>query len=115
MEVNENIKAIVIPYFEDKFVMSFNSKQKCWEFPIGEVSENESLIQSSIRQVFERCGAISEYLQPLGMHGKKYIIYLSKIAVFEPKPRWSDSDLVKLFEDLPNEVLDKDRLLYESA
>lgn len=114
IQILEYKESIIIPFFEEKFVMSFNPIKKSWQFPMGKKSENENILQSSIRQVFEECGAISEYLKPIGVYEDIYLIYISKIAIFEPKPRWSDADLVKLFEDLPKEISDKDKLLYET-
>lgn len=107
-------RSIIIPFFNDKFVMSFDPIKKCWKFPMGQSDENENILQSSIRQTFEECGAISEYLKPIGVYEDIYLIYISKIAIFEPKPRWSDADLVKLFEKLPSKILDEDKLLYET-
>ncbi|MBS4536582.1 NUDIX domain-containing protein [Clostridium sp. D2Q-14] len=107
----EYTSAIVIPIFQDKFVMTFNSTNKCWEFPQCKKEDKENLLQCVIRETFEETGAILSEINPIGYYKKlkaedyiKTLVYIGKIAIFEPKPIWSHTDLVKLFDVLPEDL-----------
>lgn len=108
---DEYTGAIVIPFYGDKFVMTFHPGRKGWEFPGGKKEENESLLQCAIRETFEETGAILSELKPIGYyrivkdkHAFKTLVYKGNVAIFEPKPRWSETDLVKLFDNLPKNI-----------
>ncbi|MBS4537809.1 NUDIX domain-containing protein [Clostridium sp. D2Q-11] len=103
--------AIVIPFYGDKFVMTYHPGRKGWEFPGGKQEENENLLQCAIRETFEETGAILSKLNPIGYYriikgenSFKTLVYIGEIAIFEPKPRWSETDLVKLFDELPENI-----------
>ncbi|WP_130807547.1 NUDIX domain-containing protein [Senegalia massiliensis] len=113
--------SVIVPIFEEKLVMYFDSINQSWEFPKSKSNENENIIQSSIREIFEECGAIAEYIKPIGHYKvleqdsrKKFLIFIAKIAIFEPRPRWSTDDLVKLFEILPEKLSDENETLYKA-
>jgi len=112
--------SVIIPIFEQKLVMYFDSINQNWEFPKAKSNDNENIIQSSIREIFEECGAIAEYIKPVGYYKfleqdstKKILIFIAKVAIFEPRPRWSTDDLVKLFEMLPKKLSDENETLYK--
>ncbi|NBI05324.1 NUDIX domain-containing protein [Senegalia massiliensis] len=113
--------SVIVPIFEEKLVMYFDSINQSWKFPKSKSNENENIIQSSIREIFEECGAIAEYIKPIGYYKsveqnnrKKILIFIAKIAIFEPRPRWSTDDLVKLFEKLPDKLSDQNNILYRT-
>lgn len=106
---------LVIPCYNDSYVMTYHPKRKGWEFPAGTREGDESIIECAKRETFEEIGAILKDVQPVGyyiVNGKninlKTAIFISKVEKFEPKPRWSETDLVKLFDQLPENISYKD-------
>ena len=104
-------EVVIIPFYKNNFIMTYHSKRKGWEFPKGTKEENENLLQCAVRTTFEGTGAILSNIKPIGYYtlnkdniGYSTIIYYGDVAIFEPKPRWSETDLVKLFDELPQNV-----------
>lgn len=103
--------SIVFPFYNDKFIMTFHSTRKSWEFPAGRREEGESPLECALRESFEETGAILENVIPLGYYVvrakegiKKTAIFMSDVERFEPKPSWSETDLVKLFDEIPDNI-----------
>lgn len=110
-DLEDSSGSIVFPFYDDKFIMTFHSTRKSWEFPAGRREEGESPLECAIREAFEETGAILENVVPLGYYtvktkkGKqKTAIYMSGVERFEPKPSWSETDLVKIFDEIPDNV-----------
>ncbi|MGF7056731.1 NUDIX domain-containing protein [Brassicibacter mesophilus] len=107
--------SIVFTFYEGKYVMSYHSKRKGWEFPAGRREEGETAAECAIRETFEETGAILVDVIPLGYylvskHNNvfKTAVFMSRVEKFEPKPHWSETDIVKLFEELPGDISYKD-------
>lgn len=110
-DLDENI---VFIFYNDNLVMVFDSKKKVWEFPSGKKEENETHLECVKREAFKKTGAILESAFPIGYYIDKRdkpitkkAIYFGKAARFEPRNEWGEVDLVKLFDELPQELREK--------
>ncbi len=101
-------KVLVIPIYNNSFVMVYQPKTKLWEFPQGKFYINESIIEDVEKIVFETTGAIVKNLELIGYYTlnksetDKTNIYISKVIKFDVKPKDCEVGLVKLFDDLPD-------------
>ncbi|RKD31547.1 NUDIX domain-containing protein [Thermohalobacter berrensis] len=114
-EAVENIDdangSLVIPYYKGNIVMTYHLKRKGWEFPAGKKEEGETIVECALRETYEETGAILTNIKPLGyylvkneQHEFKIAIFIGQVNEFETKPRWSETDLVKLFDELPENI-----------
>lgn len=110
-DLEDSSGSIVFPFYDDKFIMTFHSTRKSWEFPAGRREEGESPLECALRESFEETGAILMDVIPLGYYtvktkdgNKKTAIYMSDVERFEPKPSWSETDLVKIFDEIPDNI-----------
>ena len=115
VQLDDSDGSIVFTFYEGKYVMTYHPKRKGWEFPAGRREENETAVECAKRETFEETGAILSEAIPLGYylvskHNNvfKTAIFMSDVDKFEPKPHWSETDLVKLFEELPKNISYKD-------
>lgn len=109
--------AIVIPFFKTCFVMTYHPKLKAWKFPEGIKYKEENIEECVRRQAYEEAGAILSYIVPVGYYilskdgfCKKTAIFVADIDKFEPKPRSSETDVVKLFDEIPNDICKHEEL-----
>lgn len=109
--IEENI---IFIFYNDNLVMTFDSKKKVWEFPSGKKENNETMLECIYRVAFEKTGAILESAFPIGCYATlkdsaivEKAIFFGKATRFETRPEWSEADLVKLFDELPQETADK--------
>lgn len=114
-DLDDSFASIVFPFYDGKFIMTFHITRKGWEFPAGQREEGESPLECAIREAFEETGAILKNVVPLGYYTvetkngkKKTAIYRSDVERFEPKPSWSETDLVKIFDEIPDNISFKD-------
>ncbi|WP_202708968.1 NUDIX domain-containing protein [Sporosalibacterium faouarense] len=110
-DIEDSSGSLVFPFYNDNFVMTFHMKRKGWEFPAGTREEGETPLECAKRESFEEAGAILKNVKALGYYTVnngdkklKYAIYKAEIDRFEPKPSWSETDLVKLFTELPEDI-----------
>ncbi|KNF10153.1 ADP-ribose pyrophosphatase [Gottschalkia purinilytica] len=103
--------SIVFLFYNNGLVMAFNPKRKVWEFPFGKIQSGETLEECAIREAFEEAGAVITNIKALGYYtlkrkgGKdKIAIFSADVERFEPKPVWSETDLVKIFDTLPENI-----------
>ena len=115
VSLDDSDGSIVFTFYEDKYVMTYHPKRKGWEFPAGRREEGETAVECARRETFEETGAILSDIIPLGYYLVindnnvfKTAIFMSSVEKFEPKPHWSETDLVKLFEKLPEDISYKD-------
>lgn len=118
---NENVSEVedleegsIFIFYNSNLVMIFDSKRKIWVIPSGKKEKNETMVECITRETFERTGAILEIVFLIGSYTVlegitpvKKGIYFGKASRFEPRPEWCEADLVKLFDELPQEVEDK--------
>lgn len=116
-EINDASSCLVFPFYNDSIVMSYHSKRKGWELPQGGRKNGESPEECAKREAFEETGAILENLTPIGyftvendIGEVKTAIFISKVKGFEPKPNWSETGIVKLFDNIPNDISFKDNV-----
>lgn len=109
--LNDSVGSLVFPFYNENFIMTFHIKRKGWEFPAGTIEDGESPLECAKREAFEEAGAIIENIEALGYYTvesgrdkNKYVIYMADVERFEPKPSWSETDLVKLFSELPKNI-----------
>lgn len=113
IKLEDSYESIIFLFYNDNLVMMFDSKRKVWKFPSGQKGKHESALECAIRETFEKTGAILENAFPLGYYIimkddiiYKTAIYLGKIERFETRPEWCEAELVKIFDKLPQDVLD---------
>lgn len=118
--IDNSSGSLVYAFFKGKFVMSWHPGRKGWEIPAGRIIKVETAECCAKREVFEETGAIINKLIPLGVYtitknkNKKITaVYTADIEKFETKPDWSETGIVKLFDELP-EKLSYDDLIYEN-
>lgn len=106
-------ESIIFLFYNNNLVMFFDSKKKVWKFPHGQKGKHENSLECVVRETFEKTGAILEDVLPIGyfMVNKgeniiKTAIYLGRVERFETRPEWSEAELVKLFDELPQDVLE---------
>lgn len=118
---NENIsefedleESSIFIFYNSNLVMIFDSKMKTWIVPSGKKEKKETMVDCITREAFAKTGAILENVSLIGYYtvlegvaAIKKGIYFGKVNRFEPRPEWSEVDLVKLFDELPLEVKDK--------
>lgn len=116
-ELEDSIGSLVFPFYNDNYVMTFHIKRKGWEFPAGIREKGETPLECAIRESFEETGAILKNVKKLGYYTVKigskkfkYAIFFSGVERFEPKPIWSETDLVKLFTELPDNISYEDEV-----
>ncbi|WP_425449645.1 NUDIX hydrolase [Dethiothermospora halolimnae] len=107
--------SIVFTFYNGKYVMTYHNKRKGWEFPKGKREKGETPLECALRETLEETGAILASIEPLGYYNVtsdsgvfKTAIYKAEVDRFETKPRWSETDLVKLFDILPDNLSFKD-------
>lgn len=107
-------ESIIFIFYNDNLVMTFDSKKKVWEFPSGKKENNETMLECIYRLAFEKTGAILENALLIGYYATlkdsailEKAIYFGKATRFETRPEWSEADLVKLFDELPQDAADK--------
>jgi len=115
VELDDSDGSIVFTFYDTRYVMTYHPKRKGWEFPAGKREQNETSIECAKRETFEEMGAILSNITPLGYYlvrkdnnSFKTAVFVSNVDKFEPKPHWSETDLVKLFEELPENISYKD-------
>lgn len=103
--------SLVILFYNDNYVMTYHPKRNGWEFPAGRREGDETPEECAKRETFEETGAILKTLQPIGIYiikgeekAFKTVIFVGRVERFEPKPHWSETNLVKLFDKLPEKV-----------
>lgn len=113
-ELEDLDESIIFIFYNDNLVMIFDSKKKVWEFPSGKKENNEATLECIKREAFEKAGAILESAFPIGFYTTmrdtdiiKRAIYFGKAVSFETRPEWCEAELVKLFDELPQDVSDK--------
>ncbi len=118
--INKSSGSLVYAFFKGKFVMSWHPMRRGWEIPAGRRKNDETAEDCAKREVFEETGAITNKLVPLGVYtvnknkNKKIIaVYTADIEKFETKPDWSETGIVKLFDELPDKLSYND-LIYEN-
>lgn len=102
---------LVVPFYNGNLVMTYHPKRRGWEFPAGTKEEGETVLECVTRETYEETGAELSEIQPIGYYTVqrkneilKYAIFVGKVEKFNPKPRWSETDLVKLFDRLPENI-----------
>lgn len=111
---------IVIPLYNKSYVMTYHPKSNSWKFPNGNRLNNEDITECVKRVSFNETGSILNHFLPIGylrinQEGKmnKIIFYIADVENFEPKPRCSETDVVKLFDIIPKKILNKN-IIYKT-
>ncbi|WDV44843.1 hypothetical protein PV797_15135 [Clostridiaceae bacterium M8S5] len=111
---------LVIPFYNSSLVMTYHPKKKVWDFPKTEMITDEDINACVARSGFNEIGATFNTVQPFAYYeiiaeDTKVTtgVVVGQIDKFEPKPRWSETDIVKLFNELPDNVKENDKLIYE--
>lgn len=109
---------LVIPFYNSNIVMTYHPKKKLWDFPKTSIVEGEDVIDCASKSGFNDIGAIFTNIQPFAYYDiikdndiVRTGVVLAGIEKFEPKPRWSETDIVKLFNKLPENI--KNKKVYE--
>ncbi|WP_427340087.1 NUDIX domain-containing protein [Caloranaerobacter sp. DY30410] len=102
---------LVVLFYNENLVMTYHPKRRGWEFPAGTREEGETVLECAIRETYEATGAELLEIQSIGYYTVqkedeilKYAIFIGEVEKFNPKPRWSETDLVKLFDKLPENI-----------
>lgn len=114
-EVKNNLEdsngALLVPFYNGNLVMTYHPRRRGWEFPAGIREEGETILECATRETYEQTGAELSEIRPIGYYTVqreneifKYAIFVGKVEKFNPKPRWSETDLVKLFDRLPENI-----------
>lgn len=113
LKLEDSNESIIFLFYNDNLVMMFDSKRKVWKFPSGQKGKHENTLECAIRETFEKTGAILENAFPLGYYiiikddtPYKTAIYFGKVERFETRPEWCEAELVKIFDELPQDILD---------
>jgi len=113
-EIENLDENVVFIFYNDNLVMIFDSKKKAWELPSGKKEGNETHLECIKREAFKKTGAILESAFPIGYYINrkdkpivKKAIYYGKATRFETRTDWGEADLVKLFDELPQELLER--------
>ncbi|MTI67084.1 MAG: NUDIX domain-containing protein [Firmicutes bacterium] len=111
LSLEDSNGSLVIPFYGGKFVMTYHIKRRGWEFPAGKRETKETILECAKRETYEEIGGILSDIIPLGYYTVdnekgpfKTAIYIATVDKFEPKPRNSETDLVKLFDEIPKNV-----------
>ncbi|WP_052045237.1 NUDIX domain-containing protein [Caloranaerobacter azorensis] len=112
-DLKDSDGVLVILFYNGNLVMTYHPKRRGWEFPLGTREEDETVLDCVIRKAYEATGAELFKVQSIGYYiiqeeneTLKYAIFVGKVEKFTPKPRWSETDLVKLFDKLPENISD---------
>lgn len=113
LEESDSNESIVILFYKDNLVMTYDSKKKLWELPLSKRKQNETSLDCAKRGVFEKTGAIMDSIFLIGYYTineyntiHKTSIYVGSAYKFETRSERCDTDLVKLFDKLPCQVAD---------
>lgn len=116
-DLEDSNGALIIPLYKNNIVLTFHPKKRGWEFPTGKKGEQETIIECAIRKAYEDAGAILKNPKPVGYYiilknskKEKMAILISDIERFEPKPRYSETDVVKIFDEITDEIIFSDIL-----
>lgn len=118
LNTNNSDRGIIFLFYNRNLVMIYNSIKKVWEFPLCEKKDSETIIECIERETYRQTGAIIKSTVSLGYFlenedglTKKTALFLGDVHRFETRSEWSEGHLVKLFDELPENVLDNN--LYE--
>jgi len=108
---------LIIPLYKNNIVLAYHPKKRGWEFPVGQKENEETLKECAIRKAFEDTGAILKDPKPIGYYlvfndkeENKIAIFISDIERFEPKPRSSETDVVKIFDEITDDITFSDSI-----
>ncbi len=113
-EIEDFEEGCIFIFYKSNLVMIYDSKRRTWIIPSRKNEKKENMVECITRDAFEKTGAILDQIFLIGYYtvsegdtAVKKGIYFGKTNRFEPRPEWREADLVKLFDELPQEVEDK--------
>ncbi len=114
LELEDLEESVIFIFYNNNLVMIFDSKKKTWKIPSGKKEKDETMLECMHREAFEKTGAILEDTSLIGYYtilrdtiAANKGIYFGKATRFETRTEWREADLVKLFDELPQDVEDK--------
>lgn len=106
--------AVIMSKFKDKWIYVKHRERSTWEIPGGHRENNESIIATASRELFEETGANKFKLTPVCIYAVvrddevNYTesfgqLFYAEIECIDELPEF-EIETIKLFNDIPNEL-----------
>ena len=106
--------AVIMSKFKDKWIYVKHKERCTWEIPGGHRENNESIIETASRELFEETGANKFKLTPVCIYAVErneevnYTesfgqLFYAEIECINELPEF-EIETIKLFNDVPNEL-----------
>lgn len=114
IEDNKLAFAVIMSKFKDKWIYVKHKERCTWEIPGGHRENNESIIETASRELFEETGANKFKLTPVCIYAVErneevnYTesfgqLFYAEIECINELPEF-EIETIKLFNDVPNEL-----------
>ena len=105
---------VLLSKYEDKYILIRNRSRTIWELPGGKREEDESILQSAGRELFEETGAVEFELTPIGIYSINEsfgMVYFADVIELGELPDFEIEE-IRFVEELP-EGLNYGNVYYE--
>ena len=113
--------AVIVARYMDKWVWVKNKMRKAWEVPGGRRENNETILDTARRELYEETGATEFDLIPVCIYSVKKeiktfgMLYFAEITELDTLPN-TEIEAINFFENIPEELsfpLIQPKLLYQ--